>query len=129
MNVPRPLEHRWQLQVFPYFTAAGWVLILTGFLVSLLLVAPAAGTFFSQAGPSELQAPVAGPLAGPQSLLNTIPLWLTPLIFLGVASFIVGIAVEFSVIPAMLRRRGEILGTCFPEIVRMSGSAGGSSDG
>ena len=53
-------------------------------------------------------------------MLSTIPRWLEPLTFLGVASFMLGIALEFSSIPALLKNRGQVMKVCFPLIVKAS---------
>lgn len=50
--------------------------------------------------------------------LQVTPLWLRPLTFLGVASFMVGIALEFSTIPKILQNRGKVMRAAFPVIVR-----------
>ena len=50
--------------------------------------------------------------------LSSTPRWLEPLTFLGVASFMVGIALEFSMIPDLLKNRGDVMNACFPIIVK-----------
>jgi len=60
-------------------------------------------------------------MLGQLQTLTVTPRWLEPLTFLGVASFMVGIALEFSTIPAILRNRGQVMGTVFPLIVRLGG--------
>jgi len=119
VSVSEPQERIWQMRVFPFFTAAGWILILIAFFVGLLVLSPAALAFFGDNAKAVRDAAQPGsPLLGQLRLLEAVPRWLEPLAFLGVASFIVGIALIFSAIPTMLRQRGELLGDCFPRIVR-----------
>ena len=109
----------WQLRAFPFLTAAGWILILTAFFVGLLVLSPTAQAYLGNNAKAIRDAAQPGSsLLSQLQLLEVIPHWLVPLAFLGVAFFIVGIALEFSAIPAMLRQRGELLGDCIPRIAK-----------
>jgi hypothetical protein len=120
MENVQPPEPNWELRVFPYFTTAGWILILTSFLVGLLILTPTALRFFGDNSTAARDAAQPGStLLGQLQLLEVIPRWLVPLSFLGVAAFVVGIALEFSAIPARLRNRAQVLGLCFPVVVRL----------
>ena len=119
MNVSDPQDRIWQLRAYPFFTVAGWILVLTAFFIGLLVLSPNALAYLGNNAKVARDAAQPGsPLLSQLQLLEVIPHWLVPLAFLGVASFIVGIALEFSAIPTILRQRGELLGACFPRIVR-----------
>ncbi|MDK1030005.1 MAG: hypothetical protein QGM50_04420 [Anaerolineae bacterium] len=109
----------WQLRVFPLFTLLGWILIAVSFLIGLFVLAPTASSYLGGNAKVVRDAAEAGSLLlGQLGTLSAIPRWLTPLTFLGVASFMVGIALEFSSIPALLKNRGQVLSACFPYLVR-----------
>jgi hypothetical protein len=57
-------------------------------------------------------------LIGQLETLTVTPRWLEPLTFLGVASFMLGIALGFSSIPDILNNRGEVMRACFPLVVK-----------
>jgi len=109
----------WQQKVFPFFTVLGWILLSVSFLIGLLLLAPTASGYWGGNAKTLRDAAEAGSiLIGQIGVLTTTPRWLEPLTFVGVASFMVGIALAFSSIPALLKNRGQILSACFPYIVR-----------
>jgi len=97
MNIIKPPAPPWQLKVFPFFTLLGWVFISAALIVGLFVLTPTTVDYLSGNAKSV-----------------AIPRWLEPLAFLGVASFMVGIALEFSSIPAILQNRGEVMKVCFP---------------
>ena len=105
----------WQLKVFPIFTVLGWILIIVSFLIGLFLITPTATAYWG-GNPKVVRdaAEVGSQLLGQLGTLTTTPRWLEPLAFLGVASFMVGIALEFSSIPAILKNRGEVMKVCLP---------------
>lgn len=109
----------WQLKVFPLLTVLGWILIIASFLIGLLLLtSTASGYWGGNAKAIRDAAEVGSILLGQLGILATTPRWLEPLTFVGVASFMVGIALAFSSIPALLKYRGQIMSACFPYIVR-----------
>ena len=57
-------------------------------------------------------------LLGQLQVLTVIPRWLEPLMFLGVAAFMTGIALEFSSIPTLLKNRGDVMQVCFPLVAK-----------
>ncbi len=96
------------LKVFPFFTLTGWALIGFSILVQVLLLAPTASAYWGANPKTARDAAQAGSILLGQ--LTTLALWprlLAPLLFLGVAAFMVGIALQFSAIPAILDRRIE----------------------
>ncbi len=109
----------WQMKLFPVLTLLGWVLIGTSFVIGLFVLTPTAASYWGGNAKAARDAAVAGSvLLGQQGTLTTIPRWLVPLTFLGAASFIVGIALEFSSIPALLKNRGQVMSACFPYIAK-----------
>lgn len=112
----------WQLRVFPLFTLLGWVLILASFLIGLFVLSSTAASYWGGNAKAVRDAAEAGStLLGQLQTLSVIPRWLEPLTFVGVAAFILGIALEFSTIPRLLQQRGQVLRTSFPLIVTLGG--------
>jgi len=98
------------LKVFPLMTALGWLLVGFSILVSVLVLAPTAANYWGGNAKAVRDTAVVG--SGLLGQLTTLAWWpklLPPLIFLGVASFMVGIAFEFAAIPKILDRRTELL--------------------
>ncbi|MBT3188380.1 MAG: hypothetical protein HN736_14535 [Anaerolineae bacterium] len=111
----KPANKVWQMKAFPFFALMGWAFILSVFIIGLFVMAPtAAGYWGGNAKTIRDTAEVGSALLGQLGVLVTTPRWLEPLAFLGVASFMVGIALEFSTIPALLKNRGSLMSACFP---------------
>jgi hypothetical protein len=103
------------LKVFPLFTVLGWILIGFSILVLIIVLAPtSAGYWGGSAKAARDAAAVGSALLGQLTTLAWWPKLLPPLIFLGVASFMVGIALEFAAIPKILDRRTEVLIQAIP---------------
>lgn len=113
---PKPA---WQMRVFPWLTAIGWILIAVSFVLGPFVLAPTAVSYWGENAKATRDAAEAGSslLSGLQTL-QSMPRWLEPLTFLGVASFMLGIALEFSSIPHVLRNRGQVMRACFPLVVK-----------
>ncbi len=108
----------WQLKVYPIFNVLGWVLIGLSFIIGLFVLTPTAINYWGgNAKAARDAAEVGSALLGQLNTLTVTPRWLEPLTFLGVASFMLGIALEFSAIPNILKNRGQVLAICFPQIV------------
>ena len=119
MNEVRPPEPTWQMKVYPLFSALGWILVIVSFAVGLFVLAPTAVDYWGGNAKSVRDAAAVGSeLLTDLGTLTVTPRWLKPLTFLGVASFMLGIALEFSTIPNVLKNRGWVLSVCFPLIVR-----------
>ncbi len=111
----KPENKIWQMKAFPLFTLMGWAFILTAFLVGLFVMMPTAASYWGgNAKALRDTAEIGSALLSQLGTLTTTPRWLEPLAFLGVASFMVGIALEFSTIPALLNNRGKLMSACFP---------------
>lgn len=112
----------WQMRVFPLFTLLGWLLILASFLIGLFVLGSTAAAYWGGNAKSVRDAAEAGSILIAQlQALTVTPRWLEPLTFLGVASFITGIALEFSTIPGLLKNRGQLMGAAFPLLVKLGG--------
>ncbi len=109
----------WQLTVYPIFTVLGWVLIGLSLIIGAFVLTPTAINYWGGNAKAVRDAAEAGSsLLGQLNTLVVTPHWLLPLTFLGVASFMLGIALEFSAIPNILKNRGQVLSICFPQIVQ-----------
>ena len=120
MNASQTENTPYQLKVFPILTILGWILISLALIIGLVVLTPTAVNYFGANSKAVRDAAEAGSqLLGQISILATIPLWLEPLTFLGVAFFICGIALEFSVIPSLVKMRGDSMAQAFPLIVKL----------
>lgn len=109
----------WQLKVYPIFSVLGWILIGLALIIGLFVLTPTAIDYFGGNAKSVRDAAEAGSsVLGQLNTLASTPRWLEPLAFLGVASFMLGIALEFSAIPNILKNRGQVMAICFPQIVQ-----------
>ena len=98
------------LKLFSVATILGWVLIGFSILISLLVLAPTAASYWAANAKSARDAAEVGSfLLNQLSILSQWPKILPPLTFLGVALFMLGIAMEFAAIPKILDRRTELL--------------------
>lgn len=119
MEQPTMIKKPWQLRAYPLLTVLGWILIGLSFVIGLFVLSSAAASYWGANAKSVRDAAEAGSALLTQlQLLGSTPRWLEPLTFLGVASFMVGIALEFSSIPAILKNRGRVMSICFPVIVK-----------
>ena len=120
MNASQTAKTPYQLKLFPILTILGWILIMLALIIGLVVLTPTAVNYFGANSKEVRDAAEAGSqLLSQISILASIPLWLEPLIFLGVAFFICGIALEFSVIPSLVKMRGDAKAKTFPLIVKL----------
>lgn len=120
MNASQTAKTPYQLKLFPILTILGWILIMLALIIGLVVLTPTAVNYFGANSKEVRDAAEAGSqLLSQISILASIPLWLEPLIFLGVAFFICGIALEFSVIPSLVKMRGDAMAKAFPLIVKL----------
>lgn len=119
MTTANSASTTWQMKVYPVLTMIGWALVMLALVLGLFVLVPTATAYFGN-NAKELRdvAEPGSTLLGQLETLSVIPRWLEPLIFLGVASFMVGIALEFSTIPNLLKNRGEVMSLCFPILVK-----------
>ena len=120
MNAIQTANTPYQLKLFPLLTILGWILIMLALIIGLVVLTPTAVNYFGANSKEVRDAAEAGSqLLSQISILASIPLWLEPLTFLGVAFFICGIALEFSVIPSLVKIRGDAMAKAFPLIVKL----------
>jgi hypothetical protein len=120
MNASQTANTPYQLKLFPILTILGWILIMLALIIGLVVLTPTAVNYFGANSKEVRDAAEAGSqLLSQISILASIPLWLEPLTFLGVAFFICGIALEFSVIPSLVKMRGDAMAKAFPLIVKL----------
>jgi hypothetical protein len=117
LNVAPP-KPSWQSKVFPILIIVGWIFVIASFVIGLSLSSTASSYFGENTKESRDSAAVGDALLGDLETLTVTPRWLEPLTFLGVASFMVGIALAFSTIPNLLSNRGQVLNVCFPILVK-----------
>ena len=112
------------LKVFPIFTLMGWALIGFAILISVLVLSPTGSAYFGSNAKLVRDAAVVGDsLLTDLAVISSWPKILAPLTFLGVASFMVGIALGFASIPAILDRRLEVLKQALPQMSSKSMSS------
>jgi hypothetical protein len=120
MNASQSSYNPYQLKLFPILTILGWILIMLALIIGLVVLTPTAASYFGANSKEVRDAAEAGSqLLSQISILASIPLWLESLTFLGVAFFICGIALEFSVIPSLVKMRGDAMAKAFPSIVKL----------
>ena len=103
------------LKLFPLFTLLGWVFLGVSILVGIVVLSSTSAAYWGDNAKAVRDAAEAGSgLLGNLSTLQTVPKWLVPLAFLGVASFMTGIALEFAAIPAIIDRRTAGLKKAIP---------------
>jgi len=103
------------LKLFPLFTLMGWALIGFAILISVIVLSPTGSAYFGSNAKVVRDAAVVGDsLLTDLVVISSWPKILAPLAFLGVASFMVGIALGFASIPAILDRRLEVLKQALP---------------
>ena len=105
----------WQLNVYKIFTVMGFMIIMIGFIVGITVAGTASDYFGTNTKQARDDATKDSPLQDQLVSITSIPRWLEPLIFLGVAMFMLGIALEFSTIPEILSRRGGAISGVFPK--------------
>jgi hypothetical protein len=109
----------WQMKVFPFFSVLGWILIVVSLGIGAFVLTPTAVDYWAGNAKAVRDAAESGSVLLAQlGTLQTIPRWLEPLAFVGVAAFMMGIALQFSSIPALLENRGKVMSACFPSIVK-----------
>jgi hypothetical protein len=120
MNESQTAKTPYQLKLFPILTILGWILIGLALIIGLVVLTPTAVNYFGANSKEVRDAAEAGSaLLSQIGILASVPLWLEPLTFLGVAFFICGIALEFSIIPSLVKMRGDAMAKAFPRIVKL----------
>jgi hypothetical protein len=114
-SLPKLERETTGLKVFPLFTILGWVLIGFAIVIGVAVLSPTGSAYFGSNAKVVRDAAVVGEsLLTDLTVISSWPKILAPLTFLGVASFMVGIALEFAAIPAIIDRRTEVLKKALP---------------
>jgi hypothetical protein len=98
------------LKFFSVFTVLGWLLIAFSIIIAVVVLGPTGAAYWGDSAKATRDAAAIGSsLLSDLTVLSAWPKILAPLTFLGVASFMVGIALGFAAIPGILDRRIEVL--------------------
>ena len=120
-------DESWQFKLAPLFIIIGFLIILFSLTIGLFVLAPTAQDYWAGNTKQTRDAAQAGSQLIAQLLtLTTIPKWLEPLTFFGVASFMVGIAMFFSTIPGKLEERAKTMSSAFNDLRRLANKEGGN---
>lgn len=143
----QPAARPWQLNLFWIFSLAGAMLIMLAFLIGLFVLTPTAQDYWGNhsklardcAGVSlgidtgfdatnnlvarceteGLDVDGLQSALGSQIItLTSTTRWLEPLIFVGIAAFMVGIALEFSSIPKLLKNRADVMSAAYTQLIK-----------
>lgn len=118
MNIEEPTT-TWQAKIFPVFTLLGWALIGLSFALGAFVLAPTAASYWGgSAKVTRDAAEIGSALLAQLVAITATPRWLEPLTFVGLGSFIFGIALAFSTIPRLLANRGRLMAATFPLIAQ-----------
>ncbi len=103
------------LKLFPLLTLLGWAAIMVAVLAGIVVLSGAASSYWGGNAKAVRDGAAAGSsLLGQLATLQSWPKFLVPLAFLGVASFMTGIALEFASIPGIIDRRIAVLKQAIP---------------
>ncbi|MHA2290139.1 MAG: hypothetical protein ACXABG_15245 [Promethearchaeota archaeon] len=109
-------EENWKFKIAPLFTLIGVLIIMTSFVIGTFIVAPTAQDYWGTNSKSTRDAATGDPLLADLGTLATTPKWLEPFTFLGVALFMLGIALFFSTIPGRLQQRGQFMSEALEDL-------------
>lgn len=113
-----------QMKIFPLFTIAGWLIIVAAFIIGAFFLAPTTANYLGGHSKAVRDAAESGSvLLGQLQFIAATPIWLLPFTFVGVASFITGIALAFSTIPDLIKQRGDHLAAALPHLNEVASSA------
>lgn len=103
------------LKLFPLVTLMGWMFIGFSIVVLVALLAPTGAAYWGgTAKATRDAAEIGSSLLGQLTILAWWPKLLKPFLVFGVASFMLGIALQFAAIPGILDRRIEVLKQALP---------------
>jgi hypothetical protein len=145
MTTFQAAKQPWQVSIANLMGLVGATLIMASFLIGLFTLTPTAADYFGnnakiQRDCAAVDSSVTTDFGGPNALaarcdsessagdsgtalqdqlviLTSTNRWKEPLTFVGVASFMVGIALAFSSIPALLRNRGDVMAVAYKHIL------------
>lgn len=106
------------------------ILLLVGVMIEMVaLIAGIAlgvsvGDYFSETKATRDAATSGSGLLSQIGTISAVKAWLTPLMFLGVATLFAGIAVALAIIIKNLQLRGEAFAAALPELVTRRNTSG-----
>lgn len=110
-------EENIQFKLAPLFTLVGVLIILASFVIGAFVLTPTAQDYWgANSKATRDNANTGDPLLADLGALATTPKWLEPFTFLGVAMFMLGIALFFSTIPARIQQRGQLMSDVFEDL-------------
>ncbi|MDQ7024686.1 MAG: hypothetical protein Q9P44_03925 [Anaerolineae bacterium] len=135
----------WEVNMSALLGLVGATLIMISFLIGLFILTPTASDYFGNNAKihrdcAGVDSSVTTAFDGPKALaarcatedsagdggtalqdqlvtLTSTNRWKEPLAFVGVASFMAGIALAFSSIPALLKNRGDVMAAAYKQIL------------
>jgi len=111
-----------QTKVYPLLVMAGVVIVIAALVVGIVLAGVASDVFDSTKMMRD-EAPVGSSLLGKQGDLATVPLWVQPFKFLGIALLVGGIFTVFwGLLRSLQEARGAAMVDSIPTLLKGSSS-------
>lgn len=111
-------EQTKQEKFAPLASASGLMVIMIVFIIGAFVLTPLASEYWGDnIKLARDDAATGTSLQDDLEQLSSMPRWLEPLNFLGVALMMFGIALLFSTIPELLKTRGASMKAAFPKII------------
>ncbi len=107
-----------QTRVYPMLVMAGFAILMAA-LIILAILATTASDVFAFSGVDRAAAEAGSTLLADQSDMATFPLWVTPFMFLGLATLISGIlAVFWGLLKSLQEARGPAMVESVPVLLQ-----------
>ena len=111
-----------QTMVYPLLVMGGFFIVIAALVVGIVLAGVASDVFDSTKMMRD-EAPVGSPLLGKQGDLATVPLWVQPFKFLGIALLVGGIFTVFwGLLRSLQEARGAAMVDSIPTLLKGSSS-------
>ena len=111
-----------QTKVYPLLVMGGFFMVIAALVVGIVLAGVASDVFDSTKMMRD-EAPVGSPLLGKQGDLATVPLWVQPFKFLGIALLVGGIFTVFwGLLRSLQEARGAAMVESIPILLKSSSS-------
>ena len=111
-----------QTMVYPLLVMGGFFIVIAALVIGIVLAGVASDVFDSTKMMRD-EAPVGSPLLGKQGDLATVPLWVQPFKFLGIALLVGGIFTVFwGLLRSLQEARGAAMVDSIPTLLKGSSS-------